>query len=76
MNRAVTQIDQAVLQKMTQIVNSQASKDAKYEMLDQLYLDVTNHHPDGLAAKVLREISDTQTNVLYPNWRKEVTPDQ
>lgn len=72
MNGAMGQIDQVVLQKMTRIINSPASKDEKYELLDQLYLQVTNHHPDGLAAGVLKVIDEAQTEVLYPNWGKEV----
>jgi hypothetical protein len=38
----------------------------KYQELDELQLWVMREHPDGLAAGVLKIISDAQTKVMYP----------
>lgn len=66
-------MDRAVLQQVERIVRSRAGSDERYQMLDRLYLSVTNHHPDGLGARVLDVISQTQTQVLYPEWKGGVT---
>lgn len=62
-------IDQAILTQVHRIVQSRASKDDKYQALDQLYLHVIGNHPDGLGAQVLETISQASTRVLYPDWK-------
>jgi hypothetical protein len=59
------QIDEAARKTMAQILNCRDDKDTKFDLLDKLYLGVVRHHPQGLAAKVLDEISAAQTDVLY-----------
>jgi hypothetical protein len=62
--QAVSEIDRAVLQKIERIMKLSASRDTKYELLDQLQLTVMQQHPDGLAADVLQNISAATTQVL------------
>ena len=62
-------MNQEILAQANEIMRSRATKDEKYDALDQLYLSVLNRHPDGLGAAVLETISYAQTIVLYPDWK-------
>lgn len=69
-------VDKAVLQTVNQVMRCKQClktgddcKNCKLDLLDQLYLNVLNNHPDGLGAKVLQTISDKQTEVMYPNHK-------
>lgn len=64
MKQSVT--DKAVLDKVNEIMSWQASYEAKYQALDQLWFVVANHHPQGMAADVLEVVSGAQRQTLYP----------
>ncbi len=49
--------DLEVLLKIKQIECSDLSPEEKYKQLDTLTFEVWNKHPDGMAARVLDEIS-------------------
>lgn len=58
--------DKTVYEKVSEILNSEAPLDEQYHALDQLWFDVTNHHPQGIAAPALDLISLAQRMTLYP----------
>lgn len=49
--------DQTVREYIRRIQKTTLPKDRKYDLLDSLSFLVINHHRDGIAAKVLNEIS-------------------
>jgi len=64
MNKLVSPVDKAIQDKVSQILASPANYDEKYNLLDQLWFTVVNHHRDGMAADVLEVVSAAQTKVL------------
>lgn len=56
--------DADVLARVNQIISSRLPSREKYEALDKLWFDVTNHHPLSFAADVLEVVSSAQTQVL------------
>lgn len=54
---------------LNDVVQSKQNTTLKLERLEELWFKVVNEHPDGFAAKVLDQISNTQTSLMYPNWK-------
>ena len=67
----VKALDDSIKRQIAQVMKSDCDNRAKFELLDKLQLGVMAHHPDGLAAKVLEEISAATTEVMYPNGGDE-----